>query len=368
MHLKISSVEWRPFCPGGEDLVKLFSAENLAINCNEIWLKILFQGHNLNMASSKWESFCWKLNRGVENLAINCNEIWLKILFQGHNLNMASSKWESFCWKLNRGVENLAINCNEIWLKILFQGHNLNMASSKWESFCWKLNRGGGVTPTLRQPIYLVTADCWSGSHHLFCSHISLWPGYCQQGVISAINPLFSEKFFEKFTIQHFNLSDISKAPHLRSISIYKQLFQLQSRSETLLRWYIIAIKGPPSCQCISNFCNIWYIQYTICTSNYTYEHKIIKTITILMKMRTLIWIVIIMMKRKKKKGGGGDCLLLISDEWLIYENFSLSSKLLKEAFLIFGRYNNFQLDNFHYNSEYSNFHVIWKTTEWMSI
>ena len=34
-----------------------------------------------------------------------------------------------------------------------------------------------------------------------------------------------------------------------------------------------------------------------------------------------------------------------------------LSSKfLLKEAFLSFGRYNNFQLDNFPYDSEYSNF------------
>ena len=60
------------------------------------------------------------------------------------------------------------------------------------------------------------------------------------------------------------------------------------------------------------------------------------------------------MMKRKKEKGG--HCVLLISDEWWIYENFGLSSKLLKEAFLIFGRYNNFQLDYFHYNSEYSNF------------
>ena len=39
------------------------------------------------------------------------------------------------------------------------------------------------------------------------------------------------------------------------------------------------------------------------------------------------------------------------------FENFSLSSKfLLKEAFLNFGRYKNFQLDTFHYNSEYSNF------------
>ena len=36
-----------------------------------------------------------------------------------------------------------------------------------------------------------------------------------------------------------------------------------------------------------------------------------------------------------------------------MYENISLSSKFsLKEAFLNFGRYNNFQLDNFHYNSE----------------
>ena len=39
----------------------------------------------------------------------------------------------------------------------------------------------------------------------------------------------------------------------------------------------------------------------------------------------------------------GGHCVLLISDEWQIYENFSLSSKLLKEAFLTFGRYNNSQ-------------------------
>ena len=36
------------------------------------------------------------------------------------------------------------------------------------------------------------------------------------------------------------------------------------------------------------------------------------------------------------EKGGGGHCVLLISDEWYTYENFGLSSKLLKEAFLIF--------------------------------
>ena len=69
----------------------------------------------------------------------------------------------------------------------------------------------------------------------------------------------------------------------------------------------------------------------------------------------------------KRKKGGGGHCVILISDKWYIYENFSLSSKfLLKGAFLIFGRYNNFQLDNFHYNSEYSNFSYTLKH-HWMN-
>ena len=50
-----------------------------------------------------------------------------------------------------------------------------------------------------------------------------------------------------------------------------------------------------------------------------------------------------------KKKRGGQHCVLLISDKWYMYENCSLSGKfLLKETFLSFGRYNNFQLDNFH--------------------
>ena len=63
--------------------------------------------------------------------------------------------------------------------------------------------------------------------------------------------------------------------------------------------------------------------------------------------------ILIIILKRR----GVGHCVLLIGDKWYIYENFSLSSKfLLKEAVLSFGRYNNLQLDNFHYNPEYSNF------------
>ena len=63
----------------------------------------------------------------------------------------------------------------------------------------------------------------------------------------------------------------------------------------------------------------------------------------------------------------GAHCILPISDKWWIYENFSLSSKLLlKEAFLNFGRYNNFQLDNFHYNSEYSNFSYNLKN-HWMN-
>ena len=37
------------------------------------------------------------------------------------------------------------------------------------------------------------------------------------------------------------------------------------------------------------------------------------------------------------------------------------------EAFLSFGKYNNFQSDKLLYNSEYSNFSYK-KTTEWMSI
>ena len=31
-----------------------------------------------------------------------------------------------------------------------------------------------------------------------------------------------------------------------------------------------------------------------------------------------------------------------------------------------FGRYNNFQLDHFHYKSEYSNSYIIWKN-HWMN-
>ena len=68
------------------------------------------------------------------------------------------------------------------------------------------------------------------------------------------------------------------------------------------------------------------------------------------------------------------------------FMKISVSSKLLKEAFLIFVRYNNFQLDNFHYNSEYSNFscnlkkhwmneylafqlyiQVFWKVVSWLT-
>ena len=67
------------------------------------------------------------------------------------------------------------------------------------------------------------------------------------------------------------------------------------------------------------------------------------------------------------KKWGDGLCGFLIIDKWYIYENFGLSSKfLLKEAFLIFGSYNNFQLDNSHHNSEYSHFSYYLKN-HWMN-
>ena len=47
--------------------------------------------------------------------------------------------------------------------------------------------------------------------------------------------------------------------------------------------------------------------------------------------------------------------------------NFRFLNKfLLREAFLSFGRYNNFHLDNFHYNSEYSNFSYNFKK-HWMN-
>ena len=57
-----------------------------------------------------------------------------------------------------------------------------------------------------------------------------------------------------------------------------------------------------------------------------------------------------------------GHCVFLISnkiisDKWYIFENFTLSSMFVfKEAFLGFDKYRNFQSDNFHYYSEYSNF------------
>ena len=43
----------------------------------------------------------------------------------------------------------------------------------------------------------LATVVC-GGSYHLFAC-TPLWPGYCHQGLISAINPLFSAAFDATF-------------------------------------------------------------------------------------------------------------------------------------------------------------------------
>ena len=107
MHLKISSIEWRPFCPGGDELIYCWSCLTHWGRVTHICVgNLTIIGSDNGLSPGQRQAITWT-NVGIsliEPLGTNFSEMLIEIhtfSFKKIHLKMSSAKWRPISLGLN---------------------------------------------------------------------------------------------------------------------------------------------------------------------------------------------------------------------------------------------------------------------------